>query len=99
MTLSSSDVATGIAALSISGITIKDLHTMPEQVNARETPILFPSPDGFISGGTSEPNTGPVTFGTASTRYWIVDRTYTYVYLHAVVGSERGLYLSLIQDQ
>jgi hypothetical protein len=92
MSLSSTTIATGIAALSISGVTVKDITSIPEGISARALPVLFPAPSGWMGGGNGEPSTGPATFGTKSTRLWIFNRTYNYVYLHAPVGSGRGLY-------
>jgi hypothetical protein len=91
MTLSSATIATAIAALSITGVTIKDADEIPETVNARDCPLLFPSPDAWLGGANMEPSDGPTTFGTATTRYWIINRSYRYVYLHEVVGATRGL--------
>jgi len=91
MTFSSSSIATNIAALSISGVTVKDITAIPEKVEARDCPILFPSPDGWMAGGNAEPSEGPTTFGTATTRLWTFNRTYKYIYLHSIVGSGRGL--------
>jgi hypothetical protein len=91
MSLSASTIATAVAALSISGVTVKDVTAIPESVVARDCPILFPSPDGWVLGGNGEPDNGPTTFGTASTRLWTFNRTYRYVYLHEQVGATRGL--------
>jgi hypothetical protein len=87
MTFSSTSVATGIAALSISGVTIYDLTGIPEAGDTLSDAILFPSPDGWITGGNADPSDGPATFGTASTRLWIFSRTYKYIYLHCAVGA------------
>lgn len=92
MSLSSTTIATGIAALSISGVTVKDITGIPEGISDRTLPILFPAPSSWMGGGNGEPSTGPATFGTPTTRFWIFNRTYNYVYLHAPVGSGRGLY-------
>jgi len=91
VTFSSSTIATGIAALSITGVTVKDITAIPERVEARDCPILFPSPDGWMTGGNGEPSEGSTTFGTATTRLWTFNRSYKYIYLHAGVGSGRGL--------
>jgi hypothetical protein len=96
MALSSTGVATGIAALSISGVTVRDITAIPEKVEPRNLPMLFPSPADWMLGGTGEgtPNSalGPSSFGTPTTRYWLFNRVYQYIYLHAPVGSGRGLY-------
>jgi hypothetical protein len=91
MALSSTTIATGIAALSISGVTVKDVSGIPDEAIVRDLPLLFPSPDDFIDGASSEPSTGPATFGTPSTRMWIFNRIFNYIYLHAAVGEGRGL--------
>lgn len=91
MSLSAATIATAIAALNISGVTVKDVTAIPESVNGRDCPILFPSPDGWVVGGNGEPDNGPTTFGTATTRLWTFNRTYRYVYLHEQVGATRGL--------
>lgn len=91
MSLDAGAIATGIAALTVTGVTIKDITSIPEQVQPRDTPILFPNPDNWMGGGNGEPSTGPATFGTPSTRFWVFDRTYNYVYLHSPIGSGRGL--------
>ena len=91
MSFSSTTIATAIAALTISGVTVKDITAIPEQVAARDCPILFPSPDGWMGGSNGEPEDGPTTFGTVTTRLWQFNRVYHYVYLHEVVGATRGL--------
>jgi hypothetical protein len=91
MSLSAGTIATGIAALSVSGVTIKDVTAIPDTVNGRDCPILFPSPDGWLLGGNGEPSDGPTTFGTAITRMWTFNRTYRYVFLYEQAGATRGL--------
>ena len=91
MSLSTATIAAGIAALTVSGVTIKDVDEIPETVNSRDCPILFPSPDGFVLGGNGEPETGSTTFGAPTTRLWTFNRTYRYVYLHEQAGATRGL--------
>jgi hypothetical protein len=91
MSFSSTAIGTGIATLSISGVTVKDITAIPEQVENRMCPILFPSPDGWMAGGNGEPGEGPTTFGTPTTRLWTFNRTYRYIYLHSQVGAGRGL--------
>ena len=91
MSFSSTAIASGIAALSISGVTVKDIDEIPESVLSRDCPVLFPSPDGWMTGGNGEPGEGPTTFGTPTTRLWTFNRGYRYVYLHSQVGAGRGL--------
>ena len=92
MSLSVATIATGISNLSITGVTVKDMSGIPDQVNAsRDCPILFPHPDQFLSGSNGEPATSAATFGAPADRAWIFYRTYKYVYLHAPVGAGRGI--------
>jgi len=91
MSFSSTAIATGIAALSISGVTVKDITAIPENVKERDCPILFPSPDSWMGGANGEPSEGPTTFGTTTSRLWTFNRVYRYVYLHAPVGAGRGI--------
>lgn len=91
MSFSSTTIATAIAALSVTGVTVKDITAIPEQVEARDCPILFPAPDGWMGGGNGEPEDGPTTFGTTTTRLWQFNRVYKYVYLHEIAGATRGL--------
>jgi len=88
MALNSAGIHTAIAALSVSGVTIKDLSGIPTQVTSRECPIFYPTRK---TGGTSEPSTGAATFGTPTTRMWLFNRTFEYIYLHAAVGEGRGI--------
>jgi hypothetical protein len=87
MALSSSTISAAIAALTISGVTVCDLSSIPVTLSARECPILFPSPSNWKNSAMQ----GPSTFGTPTTRYWEFLRTYRYVYLHAPAGAGRGI--------
>ena len=91
MSFSSTAIATGIANLSISGVTVKDITDIPESVEDRSCPILFPSPDGWMTGGNGEPADGSTTFGTPTTRLWTFNRGYRYIYLHAALGTGRSI--------
>ena len=101
MSLDSRTIATGIAALSVTSpttgkkIVIKDIDGIPQQVQARDCPIMFPHPNNWMQGGNGGTgNTeGADTFGAASKRYWMFARTYQYVYLHAMAGTDRGIYV------
>jgi hypothetical protein len=88
MALNSAGIHTAIAALTVSGVTIKDLSGMPSKVTSRECPIFYPVGKG---GGTSEPSTGSATFGSPTGRMWLFNRRFEYVYLHAAVGEGRGI--------
>lgn len=90
MTLSTSSITAGIAAISISGLSIKDITSIPEQVQPRDCPILFPHPVQFIQGGAGGEE-GLETFGIPTSRFWLFNRTYRYLFLYAPVGSTRGM--------
>lgn len=88
MALQADTIATSIAALSVSGVTLKDLDEIPEEVSARDCPIVYPRPDGFMSGlAVARRSTG---VGSAAEK----DITYqlNYAYLHSAVGEGRGLF-------
>ena len=80
-------VATAIAGLSVSGVTLKDISSIPEQVDQRQCPILFPDPAGFVTGLT----VARVTQGLDSTAAKDVNYTLNYIYLHCEVGTVRYL--------
>lgn len=82
VTVSFSTVTNSIAALSVSGVTIKDVDEIPEDV-AMLTPILFPQPSGFITDVSPEFQ----SFGSNGTAKMDLGYTLNYVYLHAPVGS------------
>lgn len=90
MALNGAGITSAIAALSISGVTIKDVASIPQNVYDRDCPLLFPQPGSWMEGGQalSENNT---TFGTPSTRYWTSSHKLNYVYLHSEIGSGRGV--------
>ena len=90
MALSTSTITAAIAALSISGVTIKDANAIPDQVLDRDCPILFPMPGEFFEGGKGSPD-DESTFGTSTTRYWHIYKTFKYLYLDSIVGSGRGI--------
>lgn len=96
MSFSSTAIATAISQLSITGVTVKDLTAIPDNVENRMCPILFPSPDGWQAGGNGEPGEGPTSFGTPTTRLWTFNRTLKYIYLHAPVGSSRNMVMDMI---
>lgn len=77
-----STVTNSIAALSISGVTIKDVDEIPEDVTTL-TPILFPQPSGFIT----DISPSFESFGSNGAAKMDLAYTLNYVYLHAPVGS------------
>jgi len=83
MTLSISTVTNSIAALSVSGITIKDIDEIPSKVDASDCPILYPEPLNFLSNVSVT----PAAFGTGGSGPFDVDYDITYAFLYAKVGS------------
>jgi hypothetical protein len=90
MALSATAIATAIAGLTITGVTVKDLGAVPDTGDIRSCPVLFPNPNNWIAGGigSSEESEGPATFGPGM---WVFQRAFSYLYLHALVGQGRGL--------
>jgi len=85
MGISADTIATSIAALSVSGLTIKDLATIRETITARDCPILFPSPADFMTGLT-------VTRQSMNGDRKDIGYTLNYVFLYAPVNATNGLY-------
>lgn len=75
-------VADSISKLSISGVTIKDIDTIPE--NAIDyCPVLFPVPDNFIT----DVQFTRQSYGADSVAAMDVSYTMNWRYLHAPIGS------------
>ena len=89
MTLLLATVTNSIAALSVSGLTIKDIDEIPVRVYGRDCPILYPEPLDFITGWEVE----KMTFGRTTTVKWMMRYNLTYTLLYAPVGSGRGFEL------
>lgn len=87
MALNAIGIAAGIAALSITGVTVKDIDEIPDKVEGRDCPVLIPGPV-WITGGTGSNESDPATFGPGM---WVMQRGFAYRYFHAPVGAGRGL--------
>lgn len=80
------DVASAIAALSIAGVTVRDIDNIP--VNAKTMiPVLYPVPNGFVTDLIWSRE----TFGTESVQAMNLTYVLHYKYLHAIVGSGGSL--------
>lgn len=90
MSLSATTIATAIANLSVSGVTIKDLTNSTLEATRGGLPLLQPDPDNFGGNMAVEGGEGPGTFGTPSTRFWQCSRALGYIYYHAPIGSNRN---------
>jgi hypothetical protein len=89
-------VATAIAGLTIAGVygggsknvVIKDLTGVPEAVDARQCPVLYPEPVGMVQNIlVNYDSFGPGTSAKITVTY---DLTYTLAF--AKIGQERGLF-------
>ena len=87
MALAAVTVATNIGALTVTGVNIYALNEIPEGADARECPMVYPKPDGFMSGLEVEVNSFGSTSAKKTVRY-----TLTYMYLYAPIASGRGLF-------
>ena len=85
--LNAKGIATGIAGLTVTGVTFKDITSFADASYDRDVPCFMPSPETWLSGSASTLQ----TFGTAANRFWLVNRTFGYVYLHEKVGATRTL--------
>jgi len=82
MTLAITTITNSIAALSVSGLTIKDIDEIPQGLSDRDCPILTPDPDNFITGFKAKADSLDKT-------RWTVTYTLNYILLYAAVGSGR----------
>lgn len=87
MSLSAVTIANSIAGITVSGVTMRDLDEIPQGALARDCPMVYPKPDGFLSGLSVNRD----SFGAAAAKM-TANYTLTYVFLHSPVGSGRGLF-------
>lgn len=83
MGLQIATITNSIAALSISGVTIKDKDELREGWTAYDCPLLTPLPNNFVSGISAIPR----SMSSGAGRQLDVSYTLTYRYFHAPVGS------------
>src|SRR3990167_3616665 len=81
-------VATAIAAISISGVTVKDISAIPEAVNEQDCPLLAPRPDNYVSNLRVAEDTfgGPVA--ALKSCYY----TLNYTFYYSPVAAGAGLF-------
>jgi len=91
MALGIATILDSIKALSVSGVTIREMTEVPEKITTRDCPVLFPKPTGFIT----DLKVTPVAFGDPGTRPYNVEYNLHYLYAHAQVGTDRKLALSI----
>ena len=82
MTLAITTITNSIAALTITGVTIKDIDEIPQGVMDRDCPMLVPNPDNFI-------NSFAAVADSLDKTKWTVTYTLNYLLLYAMVGSGR----------
>lgn len=88
MALAFATITDSIAGITVEGVTIKDIDEIPESVAVRDCPIMYPEPDGFISGFKYTRD----STGSGSTALATVNYNMTYAFLYTSVGSGRGLF-------
>lgn len=81
-------VADAIGNLSVSGLTLKKLDTIPAQISNRDCPILIPNPDNYLTGiSFSRESFGSQAQSRSSGNY-----TVNYILFYAQVGANRSLF-------
>ncbi len=80
-------VATSIAGLTITGVTIKDVTSIPSDTDLTG-PIIFPQPNGFISN--VEPDS--VSLGSMGAEAKNMLYTLNYVFLFTPIGGGVGAF-------
>jgi hypothetical protein len=89
MALAIATVTNSIAALSVSGLTIKDIDEIPSSAVGRNLPIMFPNPAGFVNNFDAQ----KATTGEGVNSKWDVSYELNYLILYAASGAGRGLEL------
>lgn len=75
-------IANSIAALSISGVTIKDIDEIPQSARLL-TPLLIPQPNDYVTNFEAEFQ----SFGSNGTPKIDLNYSLNYLYLHCEAGS------------
>ena len=85
MTISANAIASRIASLTIHGLNIRDLDKIPEALEARDCPVIYPVSEKFmVLEGARQVSLGERAL-------WEYTYTLTYRYVSAPAGSERGV--------
>jgi hypothetical protein len=79
MTLNTAAIATAIAALTVSGVTMKDITGIPKAIKKADCPIFFPHPEEWEQGMNSASD----NYVGQATVYDAV-HTFRYIYLHGL---------------
>lgn len=86
MALAIATVTNSIASLSVSGVSIKDIHDIPPAALPLRTPVLFPDPLNFVSSFSMERN----SYGGGSTAKMTVTYTLNYTFCFTPIGDGRN---------
>lgn len=84
MALATTTIATAIAGLSVTGLTIKDLDGFKDEILHRDCPILIPAPQYF-----TDPDVDYESFGAGDTALITVYYTLNYRMFYAKAGTGR----------
>jgi hypothetical protein len=87
MPLSAVAISNAIEAITVPGVRFLGIGSFADANYSRDVPAFVPNPDNWLSGSSSSLQ----TFGTSSTRFWFVERNFSYLYIHSTVGSTRTL--------
>mgnify|MGYP000848987976 FL=1 len=83
MSLQITTITDSIAAISISGVTVKSMSQLKDGWDAYDCPLLCPLPNEFVSA----PSVVPVNMGSGTSRKIDFSYTLNYRYFHAPVGT------------
>ena len=81
MSIALTTIADSISKISVSGLTIKDLDQIPQQITSRDCPMLIPDADNFVSF-SMQPDTLNKSCHT-------IDYGLHYILVYAAVGAGR----------
>ena len=94
MALQIATVADSIAGLTVAGVTLKDIDEIITEGTKRNTPVIIPRPDGFLSGFVYERE----SFGTGDVAAANVTYTLTYRLIHSKIGTGRSKVIAKYSD-
>jgi len=94
MALAIVTVASSIASMSITGVTMKALNNISSAVQPRDCPLIQPAPENFISGMTVTRDAyGPDAQARKTARY-----TLNYRFFYMPIGVDRATYFAKYSD-
>jgi hypothetical protein len=83
MALAIATITDSIAALSVSGVEIRDIDQIPSSLKGYNKPVIFPEPIDFIA----DPLVTRANFGTGSSQLLDINYTINYQFCYMEVGS------------